>query len=210
MSSAKLRKCRTRSESDGFLLAEVPREGAKGRLFLGEVSLQFTAQGLQFRQVGFDILRKDIFQPLAHALGQDGRFSVCADGELEGAVGDNASHVEIASLWDVGHIEEMPHQATQAHRPPDFPRFNGGHHRDVVAPHLPRPSPPVRDGAHVLVLVDERLHRLTERRRKDANPRMGAAFEKEVQFFFGDFRPSEDVEGETFGLEEDGELGIHR
>ena len=63
--------------------------------------------------------------------------------------------------------------------------------------------------ARTLVLVDERLHRLTERRRKDANPRMGGCFEKEVQFFFGDFRPSEDVEGEAFWLQEDGELGIH-
>ena len=38
---------------------------------------------------------------------------------------------------------------------------------------------------------------------------MWTAFEKEVQFFLGDFRASEDVEGEAFWLQEDGELGIH-
>ena len=59
------------------------------------------------------------------------------------------------------------------------------------------------------MLVDEGLNRFGERIGEDPHPCMGAALQQEVQFFFGDFRPSEDVERETFGFQEDGELRIH-
>lgn len=57
--------------------------------------------------------------------------------------------------------------------------------------------------------VDQRLNGFTEGRGEHPHPCVRTAFEKEVQFFLGDFRASEDVEGEAFGLQEDGELGIH-
>ena len=65
------------------------------------------------------------------------------------------------------------------------------------------------NGLHVLVLVDECLNRFRKRVCEDPHPGMGAALQQKVQFFFGDFRPSEDVERETFGFQEDGELRIH-
>ena len=37
-----------------------------------------------------------------------------------------------------------------------------------------------------------------------------ASLEEKVKLFFGDLRPSEDVDLSLLGLEENGELGIHR
>ena len=56
-------------------------------LFLGKVAFQFTSEGLQFIEVGFDVLRQHIFQPLAHApvewrvasSEQVGRWSLVVD-----------------------------------------------------------------------------------------------------------------------------------
>lgn len=191
------------------MVAEVPCQGAQGGLLLGKVALQFSAQCLQLFEVGFDILREDVFQPLTHPLGQNRRLPIGADGQFQRAICDDASHVKITAVGNVGDVEQMAHQTPKPLGPPHLSRFDGGHDAHVVATHIPRPSPPARNGPHIGVFVNQRLHRFGECGCKHANCRVGAAFEQEVKLFFGDFRSSEDVEGEVFRLEEDGELRIH-
>ena len=65
------------------------------------------------------------------------------------------------------------------------------------------------NGPDVGVPDDQLLDGFTEGRGKYPHTGVRAAFQEEVKLFLGDFRASEDVEGETFGLQEDGELGIH-
>lgn len=178
-------------------------------LFLGKIALQFTSERLQFIEVGFDILRQHVFKPLAHALGQDGGFAICADREFERAVGHDAAHVEVTAIGHIGHVEQVSHQSAESNGPFDLSRLNGGHDADVVSSNVPRPCAPSGNGPNVVMSVDQPLDGLTEGRSEHPHAGVGAALEEEVKFFLGDFRASEDVEGETFGLQEDGELGIH-
>ena len=149
-------------------------------LFLGKVAFQFTSEGLQFIEVGFDVLRQHIFQPLAHALGQNGSFAIGADREFERAVGHDAPHVEVTSLRYICHIEQMPHQSAESNGPFDLARLDGGHDADVVSSNLPRPCAPMGNGPDVGMPVDQRLNGLTEGRGEHPHAGVGAAFEEEV------------------------------
>ena len=187
----------------------MPGEGAQGGLLLGEIAFQLVAQRLQFVQVGFHVFGQHVLEPLTHALGQNRCLAVRADRQLQRTVGHDAPHVEIAPVGDVGHIQKVAHESPEALGPSDFVRFDGGDDADIVAPHVPRPGSPTANGPHVLVLVDEGLNRFRERIGEDPHPCMRAALQQKVQFFLGDLRSSEDVERETFGFQEDGELCIH-
>ena len=109
MSSAKLRKCRTRSESDGFLLAEVSREGAKGRLFLGEVSLQFTAP-VQVENVSLNDGVVDFVDEAEHGVGvsSHGHEKRPPFGEafLESDAG-KTGHIAVANLPESGGQQQQ-------------------------------------------------------------------------------------------------------
>ena len=191
------------------MIPKVSGQGPERGLFLGKIAFQFPSEGLQFIEVGFDIFRQHVFQPLSHALGQNGSFSIGADREFERAIGHDAPHVKVTTIRHIGHVEQVSHQATESNGPFDFTGLDGGHDADVVSSDLPRPCAPSGNGPDVGMPVDQRLDGFAEGRGKHPHAGMGAAFEKEVKFFLGDFRASEDVEGETFGLQEDGELGIH-
>ena len=184
-------------------------QGPKRGLLLGKVAFQFTSECLQLIQVGFDILWQHVFEPLSHSFGQNGGFAVGADREFQRTVCDDATHVEIAPVGHVGHVQQVPHQPSKSDGPLDFSRLDGGHDADVVSADLPWPRSPSRDCPDIGVFVNQLMDRLAERGCKHSNPGMRTAFEKEMQLFLGDFRASEDVEGEAFGLQEDGELGIH-
>ena len=75
----------------------------------------------------------------SHAFGQNGGFAIGADREFQRTVGDDATHVEIAPVGHVGHVQQVSHQSAKSDGPLDFSRLDGGHDADVVSSNLPRP-----------------------------------------------------------------------
>ena len=112
------------------MVPEVPCEGAQGGLLLGEIAFQFAAQSLQFLQVGFHVFGQHVLEPLTHALGQNRCLAVCADGQLQRAVGHDAPHVEVTPVGDVGHIQKVAHQSPETLGPTHLARFDGGDDAD--------------------------------------------------------------------------------
>ncbi len=97
------------------------RQRAKGRLFLGKVSTQFTSQSFHLMDAFFEIFGKHVFEPFAHAFGQDGGLTVRADGQFQGPFCDNSTHVKVTLVGHIRHIEQVTAPSAYALIPANLP-----------------------------------------------------------------------------------------